>query len=424
MNRKIVFYFLGWVLRVEALSMLLPMAVAFIYREAEGIYFLPVGLAGLVIAELMAHKRPKNPSFYTREGFVSVALSWILMSLVAAIPFTASGCIPSYIDSVFEMISGFTTTGASILSDVEALPRCMLFYRSFTHWIGGMGVLMFVLAILPGSGGNNMLIVRAESPGPTAGKFVQKTNSSAKILYEIYLAITVLEIAALCISGMPLFDSMCLSFGSVGTGGFGILNDSCGSYTSVQHIIITVFMFACGVNFNAYFLLISGKFKEALRSEEVRAYFGIVIACIAAVAINIRGLFANAAETLKNAAFQVVSVITTTGYTTVDFDRWPAFSKCILVMLMFIGACAGSTGGGLKVSRIVIAWKTVRKEMSTLIHPRAVKVLKFEDKAIEHNTLRSVNTYIMCYVLVFTISIIIVSLDRVDFEKNIIPIKA
>ena len=418
MNIRIILYFLGWVLKIEALFMILPYIIAAIYQEKNGIYFLIVGLVSGVLGWLISHKPPQNKAFYAREGFVSVALSWIVLSFFGALPFYLSGEIPLFEDALFEIISGFTTTGTSILPDVEALSRCMIMWRSFTHWIGGMGVLVFILAILPMVGGCNMHIMKAESPGPSVGKLVPKVKTTAKILYLIYFAMTLVQIVILLGSGMHWFDAVAMSFGTAGTGGFGILNDSAASYTTFQQGVITVFMILFGVNFNVYYLFLIKKPKEALLSEEARYYLLIILAAIVLITWNIRGSFSSLFQAIHHSAFQVASIITTTGYATLDFDLWPSFSKTILVILMFIGACAGSTGGGMKVSRIVIGMKTVKKELSTLIHPRSVKILKFEGKAIEHTVLRSVNTYFIAYMVIFVVSLLIVSIENYDLVTN------
>ena len=418
MNIRIILYFLGWVLKIEALFMILPYIIAAIYQEKSGIYFLIVGLVSGVLGWLISHKPPQNKAFYAREGFVSVALSWIVLSFFGALPFYLSGEIPLFEDALFEIISGFTTTGTSILPDVEALSRCMIMWRSFTHWIGGMGVLVFILAILPMVGGCNMHIMKAESPGPSVGKLVPKVKTTAKILYLIYFAMTLVQIVILLCSGMHWFDAVAMSFGTAGTGGFGILNDSAASYTTFQQGVITVFMILFGVNFNVYYLFLIKKPKEALLSEEARYYLLIILAAIVLITWNIRGSFSSLFQAIHHSAFQVASIITTTGYATLDFDLWPSFSKTILVILMFIGACAGSTGGGMKVSRIVIGMKTVKKELSTLIHPRSVKILKFEGKAIEHTVLRSVNTYFIAYMVIFVVSLLIISIENYDLVTN------
>ncbi len=414
MNRKIIFYFLGWVLKLEAAFMLIPLIAAVYYGEWSGFYFLGVACVCLILGVLMSYKKPNNTTFYVREGFVSVALSWVIISFFGALPFYLSGEIPGFADSMFEVISGFTTTGSSILTDVEALSKCMLLWRSFTHWIGGMGVLVFLLAIVPMTEADNIHVMRAESPGPSVGKLVPKVKATAKILYQIYIVMTIIQILLLKIGGMPWFDSLAITFGTAGTGGFGIKNDSMASYTYYEQTVTTIFMILFGVNFSIYFLVLDKRPKEALLSEELRAYLGIILVSIVAIAVNIQGGFSGFGAAFHHSAFQVASIITTTGYSTANFDLWPSFSKCILVVLMFIGACAGSTGGGLKVSRVVIAFKTVVKEMASMIHPRSVKILKVEGKVIEHHMLRSVNTYIITYLLIFVFSLLLVSLDNFD----------
>lgn len=424
MNMSIIIYFLGWVMGIEGALMILPCITAVIYRESSGFYFLGTAVFCSIAGWLLAHKKPKNTVFYARDGFVSVALSWIVLSLFGAMPFWLSREIPLFEDALFEVISGFTTTGASVLPEVESLSRCMLMWRSFTHWIGGMGVLVFILAVLPLAGGYNIHIMRAESPGPSVGKLVPRVKTTAKILYLIYFCMTAVQILILLFSGMYWFDAVAMSFGTAGTGGFGILNDSCASYTVLQQTVLTVFMILFGVNFNVYYLFLVKKPKDALQSEEMRGYFTVIFASILFIAWNVRGMFPSMFQALHHSAFQVASIITTTGFSSVDFDLWPAFSKTVLVCLMFVGACAGSTGGGIKVSRVAIAVKTVKKELSSLIHPRSVKVLKYEGKAIEHTVLRSINTYLITYMLIFALSTLLISLDNFDSTTNFTAVAA
>lgn len=423
MNKSIILHVIGWILTIEALFMVLPCIVAILYQEQSGHSFLITLIGCLIIGVPLILKKPKSHIFFAKEGFISVALGWIILSIAGAFPFFISGEIPSYIDALFEVISGFTTTGSSILSDVEALSHCMLFWRSFTHWIGGMGILVFILAILPMAGGETMHFMRAESPGPSVEKLAPRMRSTASLLYLIYFVMTVLQILLLLLGGMPLFDALTLSFGTAGTGGFAIKNSSIADYTSYQQNIITLFMFLFGVNFNIYTLVLFRKFKVALKSEELRAYFLIVLASIILIALNIGG-YKNFFPSLHHAAFQVSSIITTTGYATLDFNHWPSFSKTILIWLMFIGACAGSTGGGMKVSRIVIMLKTIRKEMSCLIHKRSIKVLKFDGKKIEHETMRSINVFFIAYIMIFAASLLIISLDNFDFTTNFTAVAA
>ena len=335
-----------------------------------------------------------------------------------------SGSIPNPIDAMFETVSGFTTTGASILSDVEALSHCMLLWRSFTHWIGGMGVLVFILCLLPLTGGYHMNLMKAESPGPSVSKLVPKVQSTAKILYTIYLILTVLQMILLLLGRMPLFDTVCLTFGTAGTGGFGIRNDSIAGYSTYNQIVITVFMILFGVNFNVYYLLLTKKVVQAAKSEEVRYYFGIIAVAIIAIAINTKGMYTSFGRAFQQAAFQVGSIITTTGYATTNFNVWPVLSKTILVMLMFIGACAGSTGGGIKVSRLMILCKSARKELQLYLHPNAVKKIKMDEKAIPHEVVRATNMFLFVYILIFVVSLLVISLDNFDMVSNFTAISA
>ncbi|MDF2483893.1 MAG: putative rane protein [Herbinix sp.] len=423
MNKSIILHVIGWILTIEALFMALPGIVAMIYQEKSGYSFLITMMVCLLIGVPLIIMKPKSHIFFAKEGFISVALGWIVLSIMGAMPFYLSGEIPSYVDALFEVISGFTTTGSSILSDVEALSYCMLFWRSFTHWIGGMGILVFILAIMPMAGGETMHIMRAESPGPSVEKIVPRMRSTASLLYIIYFAMTVIQIILLLAGGMPLFDSLTITFGTAGTGGFAIKNSSLADYTSYQQNVTTIFMFLFGVNFNIYYLILFKKAKVAFKSEELRAYFLIVITAIILIALNLGGI-KNFFPSIHHAAFQVSSIITTTGYATVDFNHWPTFSKTILVWIMFIGACAGSTGGGLKVSRIVILFKTICKEMSYLVHKRSIKIIKFDGKKIEHETMRSINVFFVSYILIFAVSVLIVSLDNFDFTSSFTAVAA
>ncbi len=425
MNIAIIIYFLGWILNVEAVLMLLPCITALIYKESSGIYFLITLTICGILGAVITFRKPKNTVFYAKEGFVCVALSWIVLSIFGALPFYLSREIPIFEDALFEVISGFTTTGSSILPDVEALSRCMLLWRSFTHWVGGMGVIVFMLAVLPlAGGGYNMHIMRAESPGPSVGKLVPKVRQTAKILYLLYFGITVAQMSFLLLSGMPIFDTICLSFGTAGTGGFGILNDSIASYTYLQQSIITIFMILFGINFNVYYLFLIRKPKDALCCEEARVYIGIIAVSTLIIGFNIRSMFPNLMTALHHAAFQVGTIITTTGFATADFDLWPELSKTILVLLMFCGACAGSTGGGMKVSRILIAIKQVKKELENLVHPQSVKILRLEGKKLEHNVIRSANGYFLAYALIFGASVLLVSMDQYDFTTNVTAVAA
>ena len=424
MNYLIVKSIIGRVLYFEAAFMLLPCFTALIYQEYSGWSFVFTALLCVLVGAVLTRKKTKNTVFYVKEGFVSVALSWIVLSFMGGLPFLFSGVISNPIDALFETVSGFTTTGASILKDVEVLPHCMLMWRSFTHWIGGMGILVFILAILPMAGDYNMHIMRAESPGPSVGKLVPKIRITAKLLYSIYFCMTIVMMILLLLGKMPLFDSICMSFGAAGTGGFACRNSGQADYTVYQQAVITIFMLLFGVNFNVYYLLLIRRPKDAGRCEELRGYLAVVAIAILLITINIRSLFPSLFMAFHQAAFQVSSIITTTGYSTIDYNSWPEFSKTILLLIMFIGACAGSTGGGMKVSRVMIAFKEIKKEMASVIHPRSVKVLKFEGKPLEHNTLRSLNAYIIVYFMIFGISTLIVSLDNYDFMTSFSAVAA
>lgn len=418
MNYAIIGYILGWVLTIESLFMFLPCIIAAIYREETGWAFLTVSVIGLLAGFIITRRKPKNTVFFTREGFVIVSLSWILMSLVGAIPFVLNGDIPNFTNALFETISGFTTTGASILSDVEALSNCSLFWRSFTHWIGGMGVLVFLLAILPMTGGHNMHLMRAESTGPAVGKLVPKVKETAKILYMIYFCMTVVQIVLLLIAGMPWFDAVTTAVGTAGTGGFGIKADSMAGYSPAIQWIVTIFMILFGVNFNMYYLLLGKNKLNAFKLEEVRWYFVVILVSTGIITANIASTYSNLSDAVRDAAFQVGSIITTTGFATTDFVIWPMASQVILVILMFLGACAGSTGGGVKISRIVIMLKAVKQEVMYLLHPKSVKMIKMDDKALDKSVVRNVTVFLATYVLIYIVSLILVSFDNFDFATT------
>ena len=418
MNYSIVLYILGCVLKFESAFLVLPALVGLIYREHASVSYLAVAVLCLILGVLLTHKKPRSTNLYTREGFVAVALSWIIMSIFGAIPFVLTGDIPFYVDALFETISGFTTTGSSILTDVESISKASLFWRSFSHWIGGMGVFVFIMAILPMMGGSTMNLMKAESPGPSVSKLVPHVKDTAKILYGIYIAITICEATILRALGMPLFDSLTTTFGTVGTGGFGIRNDSIAGYSPSIQITITVFMILSGINYTAYFYILTGKIKELFKIEEVRWYLAIIFGSVAVITWNVRSLYPTFSETLRHAFFQVGSIITTTGYATTDFDLWPALSKTLLVTLMFIGACAGSTSGGIKVSRILILLKTIRKELSLIIHPRQVKKIRMDGHPVDHETLRSANVFLVVYFVLLLTSMLLISVDEFDFSTN------
>ena len=418
MNYSIVLYIFGCVLKFESAFLVLPALVGLIYREHASVSYLAVAVLCLTLGVLLTHKKPRSTNLYTREGFVAVALSWIIMSIFGAIPFVLTGDIPFYVDALFETISGFTTTGSSILTDVESISKASLFWRSFSHWIGGMGVFVFIMAILPMMGGSTMNLMKAESPGPSVSKLVPHVKDTAKILYGIYIAITICEATILRALGMPLFDSLTTTFGTVGTGGFGIRNDSIAGYSPAIQITITVFMILSGINYTAYFYILTGKIKELFKIEEVRWYLAIIFGSVAVITWNVRSLYPTFSETLRHAFFQVGSIITTTGYATTDFDLWPALSKTLLVTLMFIGACAGSTSGGIKVSRILILLKTIRKELSLIIHPRQVKKIRMDGHPVDHETLRSANVFLVVYFVLLLTSMLLISVDEFDFSTN------
>ena len=418
MNYRMIRYILGSLIEVEAAMLMVPTLTALLYREPCIVVFLGTALFCVVGGHLLKGKKPENATLFSSEGYVSVAMCWIVMSICGAIPLYLSGYFPNPVDALFEIVSGFTTTGATILNDVEILPRSVLMWRSFSHWIGGMGVLVFMLAILPMAGASGMYLMRAESPGPSVGKLVPRVRSTAKILYVIYLVMTVAEMVLLLCAGCPLFDSVNLSFATAGTGGFGVLNSSAGDYNAVVQTILTIFMILFGVNFNVYFLIYTGSIRDAFKCEEARAYVGIIAGAVILISVNTFHLFRNLGETLLHVSFQVASIITTTGFSTVDFELWPEFSRTILVVLMFVGACAGSTGGGIKVSRIVIMGKTILKELAVMNHPRNVRKTRFEGKPVEHEVLRSINVFLISYIAIFTLSLLIITLDNFDAITN------
>lgn len=425
MNYGSIRYIIGCILKVEALLMLLPMAAAVIYRERSGLAFVVCALLCLGVGTLLSLKKPKKTTYYAKEGYISVALGWIVMSIMGCLPFVFSGEIPSFVDAVFEIISGFTTTGASILPDVEAMSRCMLLWRSFSHWVGGMGVLVFILAILPLAGGeHNLQLMKAESPGPSVSKLVPKLRATAITLYKIYLGMTIIMLILLIIGRMPVFDALCITFGTTGTGGFGVLNSSMGSYSPYLQVVTTVFMMLFGVNFSFYFLILYRKAKDAFSMEEVRWYFAIYFSAVFLMTASLTVQGGGILHNFHHAAFQAASVMTTTGYSTTDFNLWPSFSKAILLTLMFIGACAGSTGGGIKVSRVIIYMKSVKKEMAALIHPRSVKVTKLEGKVVDDTMLQSVFAFLSAYLVIFVVSLLVVSLDGFDLETNFSAVAA
>ena len=419
MDTKIVRYILCRMLGVEAALLLVPVLVAVIYQEKCGIVFLIPIVILCLLFWVVGRKRPEHGQIYGKEGMVIVALAWILWSLFGAMPFTLSGYIPSYVDAFFETVSGFTTNGSSIIPDVEVLPHCLLFWRSFTHWIGGMGVLVFVLVVTSLDRKNSMHLMRAEVPGPEKDKLVPKAMSTARILYGMYLTLTVIEMVFLVIGGMNLFDSMIFSFGSAGTGGFSNYADSVAHFNSAYiDGVITVFCALFGVNFALFYFMILGDFKSILKNEELRTYILLIAGATAAIMLNIHSLYPTIGKSFRYAVFQVVTVITTTGYSTADFAQWPMFSKAVLMMLTVIGACASSTGGGIKVSRLLVGMKCVKREIVQLAHPKSVGIIRIGGKKVSSDVLRTIYIYFIAYVGILIGSVVLVSLDNFDFETT------
>ncbi len=419
MNRRMVFYTVGHIALAESALLLLPALIALIYLEKSGVFFLLTSVLSVAVGLIFITVfKPQSRLIYAKEGFAIVAYAWLLMSAVGALPFTLSGAIPSYIDAFFETVSGFTTTGASILTDVEALDRCMLFWRSFTHWIGGMGVLVLVTAVVPNIADRSLNILKAEMPGPTVGKLVPRSRDTAKILYFIYFGMTALLIVLLIAGGMPVFDSVVHAFGTAGTGGFGIKSDSIASYSPYLQWVITIFMFLFAINFNLYYLMLVGKFRAVFKSDELWFFIALVLFCIGTITVNIMPIYENLSEALRLSAFQVSSIVSTTGYATADFNLWPGLSKTLLLILMFVGGCAGSTGGGLKVARVVILLKSIKKELTRLLHPRSVKAVMSEGKRLDDEVLSGVTSYFAVYTLCIMVVFVLLSFESFGFETN------
>lgn len=420
MNRKMVFYIFGRIGQIIGGLLLLPALVALIYGEHRQLWsFLGTALGSVAIGSGIALLcRTKNKVIYAKEGFAIVSLAWVCMSAVGALPFVLSGDIPSYVDALFETVSGFTTTGASILRDVEAMSKSMLFWRSFTHWVGGMGVLVFVMAIVSNMTDRSIHIMRAEMPGPIIGKLVPRGRDTAKILYLIYIVMTLIMIVMLVLGDMDLFDSILHTFGSAGTGGFGIKSDGVAGYSNYSQIVIATFMLLFGINFNLYFLLLIKRVKPVLRSTEMWVYFGIVAISVVLIALNIYPQYNSWGDSFRLSYFQVSSIITTSGFSTADFNLWPSLSKGILLLLMFFGGCAGSTAGGLKISRVVILFKLILREIKRMLHPRAVTSVEFEGKPLDNQTLSSVATYFAVYALCIMATFLVICIEPFDFETN------
>ena len=424
MNFRMIFNILGWILLFEAGFLVLPAAVSLLFGEWQTVcaFLLSAGIC-LVPGALLAWRRPRVTQLFAKEGFVIVSLSWVIMSLFGCLPFLFSGATSSFIDALFEIVSGFTTTGASVFSDVESLPRGILFWRAFSHWVGGMGVLVFLMAFLPLSGGRNMHIMRAESPGPDVSKLVPRVRTTALILYTIYFVMTLLQFVLLLLGGMDVFESLCTSFSTAGTGGFGIRNDGLAGVSPYLQIVVTVFMLLFSVNFNSYYLLLSRRPREAFTSE-VKVFFCIVAAAILLVTAGTFDTLATLGDTVRHAAFSVASIISTTGFATVDFALWSLLPQTVLVILMFIGACAGSTGGGIKVSRILLLLKNAVREIRRQISPREVKKVTLDRRPVADEVAHGVNTYLLVYVLIFFASLLLVSRDSGDFTTAFTSVAA
>lgn len=424
MNYRMIKNILGWLLCFDGAFMLVPLVTGLVCHEKEALWFIPViALCALLGLLMILVRKPRNKQLYAKEGFVIVGLSWIVMSLFGALPLWLSGTIPEYVDALFETVSGFTTTGATILSDVEHLPECMIMWRSFTHWVGGMGVLVFVMAFIPLSGGSNMHIMKAESTGPSVSKLVPGVKTTALALYSIYFVMTALEFIMLLFGGMTVLQALNTSFATAGTGGFGFFNDSMASFSSYTRWVITAFMLLFSISFSSYYLFLKKKFKAAL-TYEIRIFIMVVAASTLVITLNLHGYYPTFRDQLEQASFTVASIISTTGFSTCDFDQWPEISKTILVALMFIGATAGSTGGGMKVSRVIILIKGMKKELEMMVHPNQIKKVTVDGNQVSHEVVRSVNVYVVCFVLVFALSMLIVSIDGHEFETNFTAVAA
>ena len=418
MNLRMTVYIIGLLLAFEGAFMAVPTLTAAIYREPQLLLFALTALFCMLAGFLITRFKPQKKTLFARDGFFIVALSWIVLSIVGALPFWISGCIPHFVDALFESVSGFTTTGASILHTLEGMPKCMLMWRSFTHWVGGMGVLVFIMALLPVAGGQNMYLMMAESPGPSVSKLVPRVKKTAMLLYVIYFVMTVAELILLLIGGMPLFDAINIAVATAGTGGFSC-NPAGMPYSPFCINVITVFMFLFGVNFSCYYLMLHRRFKESLTAE-LKVYLGIIAFAIVTITLNVRHLpmFRGTGEALMHSSFTIGSLLSSTGFATVDFNQWPEYSRTLLVMLMFVGACAGSTGGGIKVSRIIILIKNMRNELRIMTHPRQVKTLKMDGHPVDQEVIRSVNVYLACFLLIYAVNMLVLSFDQLDLTTN------
>lgn len=424
MNRAMIRKILGLVLEIEAVLLLVPFLTGLIYRESVAWYYLGGAALCFLVGWLLQLKKPQDTLFYLKEGCVITALSWILLSLFGCLPLFVSGEIPKFEDALFETISGFTTTGASVVPSVEDLSHAALLWRSLTHWIGGMGVLVFLLAILPSSGSSHMNIMRAESPGPSVGKLVPKVRSTAKILYLIYFGLTVIQLVFLLFGKMPLFEAINTSLATAGTGGFGFRNDSMLSFSPYIQWVVAIFMIIFGINFNVFYLLLFRQVRKALKCEEVRVYLIVIASSVLIIFLNILPSIKNTSDALRHSVFAVGSLISSTGFATVDFNLWPTTAKTVLITCMFVGACAGSTGGGIKVSRFVIAVKTIFKELHSYLHPKSVRKVQFEGKLVEHEVVRAINVYLITFFILFATSVLIVSFEGKDLVTNFTAVLA
>ena len=426
MNKRLILYILGWVLLIEGACMQLSTIVGLIYKESTYLFFLIIGFSLVALGTLIVLKKPNSPTMHLKDGFAATALSWIVLSLAGALPLWLSNSIPSFVDAFFETVSGFTTTGSTILTEIESLDKCMLFWRSFSHFLGGMGVVVFLLAVIPKLGGNQSInLMKAESTGPSVGKSMPRLRNYAALLYSIYIGLTAIEFVLLLCGGMNVFDAMTTSFSTAGTGGFSTYNTSMGHFDSYYlHTVVAVFMMLFGVNFYIYILILTRKFKQIFKSEELWIYLGIVAFSTIAIAINLLSYYNTFREAIHHSFFYVTSIVSSTGYAITDTNPWPAFSTIIILILTCIGACAGSTGGGFKVSRIIILFKEIKKEFLLIIHPRNIYTVKADGKKVSHEVARSVSVYLIIYVLITVFTTALISLDGFDFSTNFTSVLA
>ena len=426
MNIRLISYILGWVLVIEGLCMQLSTIVGLIYGESSFIYFLIIGIISAILGATLVIKKPKNPTMHLKDGFASTTLSWIVLSLVGALPLYFSKSIPSFIDAFFETVSGFTTTGATILTDIEALDKCMLFWRSFSHFLGGMGVVVFLLAIIPKLGGNQSInLMKAESTGPAVGKSMPKLRTYAALLYSIYIGLALIEFILLLLGGMNVFDALTTAFSTAGTGGFSTYNASMGHFDSYYlQTVVAVFMMLFGVNFYVYILILTGKIKQILKLEELWVYLGMVVASTVAISVNLLSYYDTFKEAIHQSFFYVTSIQSSTGYAIADTNPWPEFSKALILILTCVGASAGSTGGGFKVSRIIILLKEIKKEFLLIIHPRNIYTVKSEGKKVTHEVARNVSVYLSLYILIIIVTTILISFNGFDFTTNFTSVLA